>query len=179
MKGSGSKTGPKKDEASPLVAILMGSASDADAMAEAAKILKDFGVAHEIHVTSAHRTPARTEKLVGECQEHGVEVFIAGAGGAAHLAGVVASRSLVPVIGVPLDSSPLRGIDALLSTAQMPPGVPVASMGIGRWGARNAGILAVQILSLSRPPLREALAKHRRAMEKDIEEADGKLQKGA
>ncbi|MBI2058431.1 MAG: 5-(carboxyamino)imidazole ribonucleotide mutase [Nitrospirae bacterium] len=157
----------------------MGSLSDQDSMQEAAKALSDFGIPYESHVTSAHRTPSRTEKLVHDCEANGVEVFIAGAGGAAHLAGVVAARTLVPVIGVPLDSSPLRGIDALLSTAQMPPGVPVASMGIGRWGARNAGILAVQILSLSRPPLREALAKHRKTMEEGVEEADGKLKKGA
>lgn len=159
----------------PLVAILMGSASDAEAMAEATKVLQEFGVSHEVVVTSAHRSPSRTEKLVADFQNRGTLVFIAGAGGAAHLAGVVASRSLVPVIGVPLDASPLRGLDALLSTAQMPGGVAVATMGIGKSGARNAGVLAVQILALRDVTLRDKLAAYKRSLEASVEEADRKL----
>ena len=123
----------------PQVGIVMGSDSDFSIMEEAANILKQFGVPHEVLVASAHRSPGRTRSYVKKAEKQGVKVLIAGAGGAAHLAGMLAAESHLPIIGVPINSSPLNGLDALLSTAQMPGGVPVASMGIGKSGARNAG----------------------------------------
>ena len=133
----------------PLVAILMGSDSDLPVMAEAVKALNEFDVPHEVLVASAHRTPERTSRYVRRAPSRGIRVFIAGAGGAAHLAGAVAAGTTLPVIGVPLASSDLNGLDALLATVQMPPGVPVATVAIGKGGARNAGYLAVSILALS------------------------------
>src|SRR5262245_55778971 len=128
------------------VLILMGSDSDAPIMAAAGEALTEFGLKWEMTVASAHRAPARVMKLVSEAPGRGVQVFIIGAGAAAHLAGVVAAHTALPVIGVPIDSSALKGMDALLSTVQMPPGVPVATVSIGKPGATNAGILAAQIL---------------------------------
>src|SRR5215472_9482718 len=146
----------------PRVAILMGSASDWEVMKAAADVLDVLGVAHEVRVTSAHRTPDRHRAFVAAAEERGFEVIIAGAGGAAHLAGVTAALTLLPVLGVPIESSPLSGLDALLSTVQMPGGVPVGTLAIGRAGAKNAGLLAAAILARKDPALRMALAAFRR-----------------
>lgn len=159
----------------PLVGILMGSDSDLPVMEEAAKILKDFGIAYEMTVSSAHRTPKRTSEYAQSAEGRGIKVIIAGAGSAAHLAGFIAAETTLPVIGVPIDSSPLNGLDSLLSTVQMPGGVPVASMAIGKAGAKNAGIFAAQILSVSDPKLREALKTHREDMARQVEAKAEKL----
>jgi phosphoribosylaminoimidazole carboxylase PurE protein len=135
----------------PKVALIMGSRSDAELMGETAKILHQFGVEHETRVLSAHRSPRAALDYVQKAESRGLRVLIAGAGAAAHLAGFVAAHTVLPVIGVPIDSSALKGLDALLSTVQMPAGVPVATMAIGKAGARNAGVLAVQILALRTP----------------------------
>jgi phosphoribosylaminoimidazole carboxylase PurE protein len=132
----------------PLVGIVMGSISDSDIMDECVKTLKEMDINFEITISSAHRSPDKTRDYAMNASHRGIEVLIAGAGWAAHLAGVLASYTALPVIGVPIDSSPLRGIDSLLSTAQMPPGVPVATMAIGKGGARNAAVFAAQILAL-------------------------------
>jgi 5-(carboxyamino)imidazole ribonucleotide mutase len=153
---------------SPKVAILMGSRSDADIMAPAAKTLNEFDVSHEVRILSAHRTPAETAAYVEEAEARGIEVIIAGAGYAAHLAGAVAAHTTLPVIGVPLDSSPLKGIDALYATVQMPGGIPVATMTIGKAGAKNAALFAIQILSRKEPDLVERLKKYRREMKEAI-----------
>lgn len=153
----------------PKVAILMGSQSDLEVMREAAKILEEFGVPHEIRVLSAHRTPAQTARYTGEAAGRGIEVMICGAGAAAHLAGVVAAHTLLPVIGVPLASSPLQGLDSLFSTVQMPGGIPVASMAIGAAGAKNAGLFAIQILSRKDPALLDKLETYRAEMQRKIE----------
>ena len=131
------------------VGIVMGSESDRPVMEEAARVLRDHGVAHEVVVRSAHRTPEAAARGAKGARRRGVEVIIAGAGGAAHLAGAMAANSTLPVLGVPLASSPLAGFDALLSTVQMPPGVPVGTLGVGSWGARNAAHLALRILAVS------------------------------
>lgn len=154
----------------PKVAILMGSRSDLEVMQEAARILDQFSVPHEMKVLSAHRSPNRTSQYAREAEGAGIQVFIAGAGAAAHLAGVVAAHTILPVIGVPLSSSPLAGLDALLSTVQMPGGVPVASMAIGKAGARNAGLFAVQILARADARLSRALHDYKDQMRKDIED---------
>lgn len=145
----------------PLVGILMGSDSDLTVMAEAARALKDFGIPFEITVASAHRSPRRTSDYVRAARERGLKVLIAGAGAAAHLAGVVAAETTLPVIAVPIDCTPLQGLDALLAMVQMPAGIPVATMAIGRAGARNAGILAVQILAISDSGLTGRLDKYK------------------
>jgi phosphoribosylaminoimidazole carboxylase PurE protein len=152
-----------------LVSILMGSPNDLPIMEEAGKILEHFGVAYEMTVTSAHRSPDRTHEIVKSAPEKGVELFIVGAGGAAHLAGVVASLTVLPVIGVPIDSSSLQGMDALLATVQMPGGVPVATMAIGKAGAKNGGIFAVQILSRKNPELVKKLHHYKEEMAKEVE----------
>jgi phosphoribosylaminoimidazole carboxylase PurE protein len=144
----------------PLVAIVMGSESDFPIMEEAAKVLAEFQVPWEVTVASAHRSPEATAEYARRAAGRGIEVIIAGAGGAAHLAGVVAAHTILPVIGVPLESA-LLGIDSLLSTAQMPSGVPVATMAIGKAGARNAGILAVQILAGKNAALKKRLLRHK------------------
>ncbi|MDH3257163.1 MAG: 5-(carboxyamino)imidazole ribonucleotide mutase [Nitrospinota bacterium] len=154
----------------------MGSDSDYAIMSEASKVLDQFGVANEVLVTSAHRTPARTRKYVDEARKRGVKVLIAGAGAAAHLAGVVAAETILPVIGVPIGSSPLQGFDSLLSTAQMPGGVSVATMAIGKAGAKNAGILAVQMLALSDAGLTKKLDQYKRDMAKQVEAKSRKLE---
>ena len=138
-------------EAAPLVGIIMGSKSDWDTMRHADEMLTRFDVAHECRVLSAHRTPALTAEYASTAAGRGLEVIIAGAGGAAHLAGVVAAHTLLPVIGVPVQSAALNGLDSLLSTVQMPKGIPVATVAIGASGAANAGLLAVAILATSRP----------------------------
>ena len=153
------------------VLILMGSASDEDTMREAAKVLDGYGISHRMTVASAHRSPARVQALARDAERDGYAVIICGAGMAAHLAGCVAAESVLPVIGVPLPGSALSGLDALLSTVQMPGGVPVATMAIGKSGAQNAGHLAAQMLSLSSPGLREKIRSRRKAMAEAVEEA--------
>jgi phosphoribosylaminoimidazole carboxylase PurE protein len=149
----------KRAAARPLVGILMGSESDRAVMEEAAKVLEAHGVAHEVLVRSAHRTPDRTARYAKQAEARGIRVLIAGAGGAAHLAGALAAHSRLPVLGVPLASSPLAGFDALLATVQMPPGVPVGTLGVGAWGARNAAHLALRILALTDRRLAARLAR--------------------
>ena len=149
-------------EPAPLVGIIVGSKSDWDAMRQADEILTRFGVSHECRIMSAHRTPALTAEYASNAAGRGLEVIIAGAGGAAHLAGVVAAHTVLPVIGVPMQSTALNGLDSLLSTVQMPKGVPVATVAIGSPGAANAGLLAVAILATSRPDLRRKLESYRR-----------------
>jgi len=136
-----------------LVGIVMGSESDRPVLEEAAQVLREFGVASEVVVRSAHRTPDAAREWARDARKRGIRVIIAAAGGAAHLAGAMAAHSRLPVLGVPLASSPLHGIDALLSTVQMPPGVPVGTLGVGAWGARNAAHLALRILALGDPEL--------------------------
>lgn len=159
----------------PLVGILMGSDSDLPVMEEAAKALKDFGIPYEMTVSSAHRTPKRTSEYAKSAEGRGIRVIIAGAGAAAHLAGFIAAETTLPVIGVPIDSSPLKGLDSLLSTVQMPGGVPVASMAIGKAGAKNAGLFAAQILATSNPKLADALKAHREQMAKQVEAKAAKI----
>jgi len=141
----------------PLVAVVMGSSSDWDTMRHASETLDRFGVAHERHIVSAHRTPAWMAEFAAGAEARGIEVIIAGAGGAAHLPGMVAAQTTVPVLGVPVQSAALQGLDSLLSIVQMPGGVPVGTLAIGKAGATNAGLLAVAILSNSRPELRAKL----------------------
>jgi len=140
--------------AHPLVIVLMGSKSDWEVMRQASQVLAQFGVDHECRVLSAHRTPRETEEFVGGAEARGVEVVIAAAGGAAHLAGVCAANTVLPVLGVPMESAALKGMDSLLSTVQMPAGIPVGTLAIGAAGARNAALLAIAILGNSRPELR-------------------------
>lgn len=154
----------------PVVGIVMGSDSDLPIMKAAAEFLKSMGICYEITVASAHRTPARATEYAKTAQQRGLKVIIAGAGMAAHLAGVLASHTEIPVIGVPLDVSSLGGLDALLATVQMPPGVPVATMGIGKSGAKNGGVLAAKILALSDPALGKKLIKFRQEMVREVEE---------
>ena len=165
-----------RETASPLVGILMGSDSDLPTMGEAAKVLREFGIPFEIHVSSAHRTPDRVIRFARDAEKRGFRVLIAGAGGAAHLAGVAAAHTLLPVIGVPMEGGALHGLDALLSTVQMPGGIPVATVAIGKSGARNAGLLAVQILALTDPGLRRNLLAFRRRMSAQVAEKDRQLQ---
>lgn len=160
----------------PLVGILMGSDSDLPTMQEAGKLLEKFGVPHELRICSAHRTPERLTRYASEAEGRGIRVLIAGAGGAAHLAGVLAAHLTLPVIGVPMDSGPLSGLDALLSTVQMPGGVPVASVAIGRAGARNAALLAIQILALSDARLKRKLADYRARMAAEVDAKDRQIQ---
>jgi 5-(carboxyamino)imidazole ribonucleotide mutase len=149
--------------AAPLVGIIMGSKSDWETMANAAKALDAVGVAYEVNVMSAHRTPDLVEEYVSQAEGRGLEVLIAGAGGAAHLAGVSAARTLLPVLGVPIQSKALNGMDSLLSTVQMPAGIPVGTLAIGNSGATNAGLLAAAILANKYPTVREALRRYRDA----------------
>lgn len=141
----------------PIVAIIIGSDSDFETVREALPLLEEFGVGYEVEVASAHRSPERLRTYLSDARRRGIKIIIAGAGMAAHLAGVAAAETTLPVIGVPIDSPPLHGLDALLSTVQMPPGVPVATMAIGRSGARNAALFAARILALSDPVLAEKL----------------------
>jgi len=157
------------------VAIFIGSESDYDIVREAIDVLKSFGVTPALEVTSAHRSPERTRKLVSALEEKGVRVFIAAAGKAAHLAGFVAAHTTAPVIGIPVESAGLGGLDALLSTVQMPKGIPVATMGLGRTGAANAALLAVAILSLRNPRLKKKLKDYRTKLAAQVEEASRKL----
>src|SRR5215212_4220780 len=141
----------------PLVAVVMGSSSDWETMQHAVAILERFGVAYEKHIVSAHRTPVWMAEFASGAEERGIEVIIAGAGGAAHLPGMVAAHTVLPVLGVPVQSAALQGLDSLLSIVQMPAGVPVGTLAIGKAGATNAALLAVAILSNSRPELRDKL----------------------
>lgn len=150
------------------VSIVMGSSSDAPTILAAAEILDRFGIEYEVEVLSAHRSPERLRSWVEQARDRGVAVFIAGAGGAAHLAGVVAAHTTLPVIGVPLESSPLHGTDALYSTVQMPGGVPVACMAIGKAGATNAGLFAAEIIALGDENVAAALIEHRRKMSEEV-----------
>jgi 5-(carboxyamino)imidazole ribonucleotide mutase len=153
-----------------VVGVIMGSQSDWETMKAAADVLVRFEVPHECRVVSAHRTPAWMADYAGEAEKRGLEVIIAGAGGAAHLPGMVAAQTLVPVIGVPVQSKALNGLDSLLSIVQMPGGVPVATMAIGSAGATNAGLLAVAMLAVRRPPLREALRAFRQEQARSVRE---------
>jgi len=145
----------------PLVSIIMGSQSDWETMQHASSTLKDFAVAHENLIVSAHRTPAWLSEFAGTAETRGIEVIIAGAGGAAHLPGMTAAQTVVPVLGVPVESAALKGMDSLLSIVQMPGGIPVGTLAIGKAGATNAALLAVAILGNSRPELREKLRQYR------------------
>jgi phosphoribosylaminoimidazole carboxylase PurE protein len=158
------------------VLILLGSDSDAPIMSAAVDALTHLGLACEMTVASAHRSPARVLKLVAEAPARGVKVFIAGAGAAAHLAGVIAAHTTLPVIGVPIESSPLKGLDALLATSQMPPGVPVATVAIGKAGATNAGVLAAQMIALGDPRLAERLRTYKAELEAKVEASAKRLQ---
>ena len=162
----------------PLVGIVIGSASDRPIMEEAGGILERFTIPYEMTIASAHRSPERTKEYARSAHKRGLKVIIAGAGGAAHLAGSIAAETVLPVIGVPIDSSPLIGIDALLATVQMPGGVPVATMAVGKAGARNAGLLAVQILALGKPELHKKLLEYKEEMARQVEEAARELDKG-
>lgn len=157
------------------VLILMGSDSDLPTMQPALDMLKKFGISCEISVSSAHRSPDRTHRLVREAEEGGAKAFICAAGGAAHLAGVVASLTTLPVIGVPVDASALQGLDALLATVQMPPGIPVATVSIGSWGATNAAILAAQIIGVGNAEVREKLRRHKAEMAEGVEKKAERL----
>ena len=161
-------------EQQPLVGVIMGSRSDWETMANADEVLTEFGVAHECRIVSAHRTPEWMTQYAREAEQRGLEVIIAGAGGAAHLPGMVAAQTTLPVLGVPVESKALKGMDSLLSIVQMPGGVPVGTLAIGKAGARNAGLLAVSILANKRPELRARLqefreAQARRVMEDSLE----------
>ena len=160
------------------VLILMGSDSDAPVMQAAVDVLREFEVPCEMTVASAHRSPERVMRLVAEAPGRGVRLFIVGSGAAAHLGGVVAAHTTLPVIGVPIDSSALKGMDALLSTVQMPPGVPVATVSIGKPGATNAGVLAVQMLALADASLAERLTQYKKGLADKVEQAAARLQQG-
>ena len=161
---------------SPQILIIIGSDSDLQVMEEAAGVLRKFGIAFEIRISSAHRSPAKTMALAAEAAGRGITAIIAGAGMAAHLAGVVAAKTILPVIGVPMPVGALNGVDALYSTVQMPGGIPVATMAIGKAGARNAGLFVVQILALCDDRLAGALTDYRREMENEVERKDAALQ---
>ena len=160
----------------PFVAILMGSENDLPVMQAGADVLKQLGINYEIKVTSAHRTPTATQQYIGDAVERGCQVFICGAGLAAHLAGATAAHTTIPVIGVPIDAGPLQGLDSLLSTVQMPGGIPVATVAIGKAGAKNAGYLAAQILSLSDSNLAERVRAERAANAEKVQAQDQALQ---
>lgn len=159
---------------SPLVGIVMGSDSDLPVMQDAAKILEEFDVAHEVTIVSAHRTPDRLTEYAKSAMERGLKVIIAGAGGAAHLPGMIAAQTLLPVIGVPVMSRSLKGMDSLLSIAQMPPGVPVATVAIN--GAKNAGILAAQIVGLEHPNILQNVRVFKEKMEAEVLAKAAKLE---
>jgi 5-(carboxyamino)imidazole ribonucleotide mutase len=156
---------------SPLVAVMMGSASDWDTMKAVSESLQRFGISHECRVLSAHRTPDETAAYARAAEGRGIEVIVAGAGGAAHLAGVVAAYTTLPVLAVPIQSAALQGLDSLLSMVQMPGGIPVGTLAIGKPGATNAGLLAVAILANKRPELREALRRFREEQARKVLDA--------
>jgi 5-(carboxyamino)imidazole ribonucleotide mutase len=158
----------KNSSSEPLVVVIMGSKSDWDVMQHASLTLGQFGVGHECRVLSAHRTPAATTEFIGSAEGRGVKVVIAAAGGAAHLAGVAAAHTTLPVLGVPMQSAALQGLDSLLSTVQMPAGIPVGTLAIGKAGATNAALLAIAILATSRPELAEKLKNYRQEQTQKI-----------
>ncbi len=170
------KKGSKRQKEAVMVGIVMGSDSDLDIIQEAAAILKKFEIPYEMTVASAHRSPQRAGDLAATALKRGMKVIIAGAGHAAHLAGVLAAHTTLPVIGVPIDSSCLQGLDALLATVQMPPGIPVATMAIGKPGARNAGILAAQIIATSNSKIAAKLDKFKQEMTRQVEEKAKKIE---
>ena len=157
----------------PLVGIVMGSTSDMDVMRECENMLKKLGIPFETTVSSAHRSPDKTRHYAATAPERGIEVLVGGAGWAAHLAGTLASHTVLPVIGVPIDSSPLNGMDALLSTVQMPAGIPVATVALGKGGAKNAAVLAAQILALKYTPVAERLIAYRQNLSRQVLEKAG------
>ncbi len=159
----------------PVVSIVMGSDSDLEIMREAAKALDEFGIVYEMDVTSAHRSPDRTAEYARNAAKNGIRVIIAGAGGAAHLAGVIAAHTTLPVIGVPIPSTSLNGLDSLLATVQMPAGIPVATVAIGKPGATNAGVLAAQILALDNPAIAARLQGHKEKLARSVEEKSRKI----
>lgn len=160
----------KQPDQLPEVGIVMGSDSDLNVMKETAVVLKKFGIPYEMTVASAHRSPEKAANFAASAYKRGLKVIVAGAGHAAHLAGNLAAYTSLPVIGVPIDSSCLQGLDALLSTVQMPPGVPVATVSIGKPGAKNAGILAIQILALSDPKLSKKLETYKKELAKQVDQ---------
>jgi 5-(carboxyamino)imidazole ribonucleotide mutase len=159
----------------PVVSIVMGSDSDLEIMREAGTALEGFGISYEIDVTSAHRSPDRTADYARKAADRGIRVIIAGAGGAAHLAGVIAAHTTLPVIGVPISATSLNGLDSLLATVQMPAGIPVATVAIGKPGATNAGILAAQILGVADSAIAQKLHAHKAKLAKGVEEKSKKL----
>ena len=161
----------------PRIAMVMGSDSDYEVMEEGVKVFKEFSVPFEVQVMSAHRSPAAVSDFASKARERGIQVIIAGAGGAAHLAGVVAAHTTLPVIGVPLAATPLAGFDALLATVQMPPGIPVATVAVGKFGARNAAVLAIQILALSDETLRTKMDQFKISLAEQVAEKNKALQK--
>ena len=158
-----------------IVSVVMGSDSDLAVMSEATKVLEEFGIGYELVLTSAHRTPLRTTKFAVSAAPRGIKVIIVGAGAAAHLAGVIAAQTTLPVIGVPIDSTSLHGLDALLSTVQMPGGVPVAAMAIGKSGAKNAALFAARLLALKDKAISAKLSAYRNKMSRDVEKKQEKL----
>lgn len=169
-KRSGKSISPSPVFPAPLVAVIMGSKSDWETMRAASETLDRFGVAHESRVMSAHRTPALASEFASKAESRGIEVIIAAAGGAAHLAGVIAAHTTLPVLGVPMKSDALSGLDSLLSTVQMPAGIPVGTLAIGKPGATNAALFAIAILANSRPELKQRLRAFRAEQEKKIRE---------
>src|SRR5499425_3078461 len=163
---------------SATVVIVMGSASDLQSMQPAADTLHELEIPYEVRIVSAHRTPERAVQLVEGAAARGIRIFICGAGGAAHLAGVIAAHTVLPVIGVPIPSTSLNGMDSLLSTVQMPPGIPVATVSIGKWGATNAGILAAQMIALADDGIAKKMHAHKEKLARGVEEKSRKL-KGA
>lgn len=161
----------------PKVAIVLGSDSDYPVIQDALKLLDDFEISCEVTISSAHRSPDRTQRYAATLEERGVQVIIACAGGAAHLAGVLAAHTILPVVGVPIDSSPLKGLDALLSTSMMPAGVPVATVAIGKAGASNAAILAAQILARSDAELAQRLHRYKERLAESVEAKDRELKR--
>ena len=164
--------------AKPLVGIIMGSKTDLETLNGAVEILNEFGIEHELRVLSAHRTPEAVLEWSSTAEQRGLEVLIAGAGGAAHLPGVVAAKTVLPVLGVPVASTTLGGADALLSIVQMPKGVPVGTLAIGKSGAANAALLAVAIMAGKRPDLREKLKAWRKGRAEEVQKADASVRKG-
>ncbi len=152
------------DSNKPLVGVVMGSASDAEVMKGCIDVLKEMGIPHEVKILSAHRTPEQTREYATTAAQRGIQIIIAGAGWAAHLAGAIAAQTILPVIGIPIDSSPLKGMDALLSTVQMPSGIPVATVALGKGGAKNAAVLASQILGLKDAVIAQEVARYRKAL---------------
>jgi phosphoribosylaminoimidazole carboxylase PurE protein len=159
----------------PVVSIVMGSDSDLEIMREAGKALEEFGIGYEMDITSAHRSPERTGEFARTAAQRGIRVIIAGAGGAAHLAGMIAAHTTLPVIGVPIPSTPLQGMDSLLATVQMPAGIPVATVAIGKPGATNAGILAAQILGVADSDVAKKMRAYKEKLAKGVEEKSKRL----